>query len=81
MIENFNDIIWICFTGQKFAMLEMKIVISQLLLKYQFLPAMKSEPLILDTSLVIRSINRLPVRIKRRSSENIWAMFLPDHSY
>ena len=59
------------FIGQKFAMMEMKIVISKLLLKYKFLPAIKSDPLVLDFSLVIRSVNRLPVQIKRRDLEII----------
>ncbi|XP_065214565.1 cytochrome P450 4C1-like isoform X2 [Planococcus citri] len=54
--------------GQKFAMIEMKIIISKLLLQYQFLPAIKSDPPMIETCLVIRSMNKLPVRITQRNS-------------
>lgn len=54
------------FLGQKFAMIEMRVVLSLLLLKYHFLPDEQAEPIIVDSSLILRSKNKLPVKIKKR---------------
>nr|QTC11271.1 cytochrome P450 4NV1 [Phenacoccus solenopsis] len=52
--------------GQKFAMLEMRIILSLLILKYRFLPDEQAKPLLIENALVLRSKNKLPVRIQRR---------------
>ncbi|XKL62379.1 hypothetical protein PGB90_002212 [Kerria lacca] len=53
--------------GQRFAMLEMKVIISTLLLRYQFLPAEKVKSLTLETGIVLRSLENIPVKITARN--------------
>ncbi|XKL62370.1 hypothetical protein PGB90_002203 [Kerria lacca] len=53
--------------GQKFAMLEMKICISTVLLKYKLLPATKTKKLTLEFNVVLRSLNKIPIRLTPRN--------------
>ncbi|XP_065214561.1 cytochrome P450 4C1-like [Planococcus citri] len=55
--------------GQKFAMLEMRIIIAMLLLKYRFKIDENADPVIIESSLVLRTRNKLPVKIERRKIE------------
>ena len=49
-------------------MLEMKIVISTLLVKYRILPSHKIQALTIETGLALMSLNKHPVRITSRTS-------------
>ncbi|XKL61636.1 hypothetical protein PGB90_001469 [Kerria lacca] len=53
--------------GQRFAILEMKTVITTLLSKYQFLPATKVTSIELEMKAVLRSIQKMPLRIVERN--------------
>ncbi|XKL61642.1 hypothetical protein PGB90_001475 [Kerria lacca] len=53
--------------GQKFALLEMKIVLTTLLSKYRFLPATQVKSITLDTGIVLRSLQKVPLRIVERN--------------
>ncbi|XP_065214566.1 cytochrome P450 4C1-like [Planococcus citri] len=53
--------------GQKFAMLEMRIIIAMLLLKYQFSLVENADPVVIESSLVLRSRNKLPIKIRKRN--------------
>ena len=50
-------------------MLEMRIIVAMLLMKYQFLLDENADPVILESSLVLRTKNRIPIKIKRRKVE------------
>ena len=61
-----NVLFYSYFTGQKFAMLEMKVVLTEVLLHYQLLPAEKIKSLTIETGIVLRSLENMPVRLSRR---------------
>lgn len=50
-------------------MLEMRIIIAMLLLKYEFLPEENAGPITVEIGLVLQTRDRLPIRIKRRKIE------------
>lgn len=54
-------------SGQKLAMLEIKIVIATLLRSYQLLPANDDKSLTLTTELILRSKQGIPVRLIKRN--------------
>ncbi|KAK7603328.1 hypothetical protein V9T40_003327 [Parthenolecanium corni] len=53
--------------GQKFAMLEMKVVLSVILLHYRLLPSEHVKELTLETGIVLQSLENFPVRITTRN--------------
>ncbi|KAK7603318.1 hypothetical protein V9T40_003317 [Parthenolecanium corni] len=53
--------------GQKFANIEMKVVLFKFFQKYRLLPATKTTTIDLETGIVLRSLQGLPVRIARRN--------------
>lgn len=55
--------------GQKFAMLEMRIIVAMLLLKYEFLLDENADPVVIESSLVLRTRNKFPIKIKKRKFE------------
>lgn len=55
------------FAGQKYAMLEMKALLSRLLLNYEILPSVPEHHLDLDVQIVLKSSNGVRVRIQQRS--------------
>lgn len=54
-------------SGQKFAMLEMKVVLSVILLHYKLLPSEHVKELTLETGIVLQSLENFPVRITARN--------------
>lgn len=48
-------------------MLEMKIVLSTLLLEYEFLPSERVTSLTIESYIVLRSLENTPVRITHRN--------------
>lgn len=55
-------------------MLELKITLIMLMAKFHFLPAPTAEPLVLETGLVLRTLNELKIKIRRRNVEEIWVI-------
>lgn len=49
--------------GQRFAMLELKTVISKLIMNYRFLPATENGSVILQTDLILRSANGVNMQV------------------
>lgn len=54
------------FLGQKFAMHEMKVIISKILRKYELLPAVPQHKLILSAESVLKSANGVKIKIRPR---------------
>jgi hypothetical protein len=54
------------FPGQKFAMLEMKSVISKVIRHFELTPAVPRHELILSVETVLRSANGIKVGLKKR---------------
>ncbi|XP_065226295.1 cytochrome P450 4C1-like isoform X2 [Planococcus citri] len=54
--------------GQKFAMLEMRIIVAMLLLKYQFLLDENAKPVDVKVGMVLEPMDRIPIKIKRRKA-------------
>lgn len=48
-------------------MLEMKVVLSTLLLEYEFLPSERVTSLTIESYIVLRSLDNTPVRITYRN--------------
>lgn len=53
--------------GRRFAMLEMKVVLSTLLLKYEILPTEWKKPLTVETKIVLESVDGILVRLRPRN--------------
>ena len=62
---------YLSVSGQKFAMLEMKVVISEILLHYRLLPSENTKELTLETGIVLQSLDNFPVRITTRNSVKV----------
>lgn len=68
-------IILVClpyFSGQKFALLEVKVVLAKLLRRYQITSCIYREDLLFTADLLLRSKNPIKVKLSDRSNENLW---------
>lgn len=54
------------FSGQKFAMLEMKCILSKMLRKFELLPTQPAHKLQLAPEVILLSKNGVNIRLKRR---------------
>lgn len=54
------------FSGQKFAMMELKIVIAQILKNFKLLPVTKREDIVFQADIVLRSVNPIKVKFQKR---------------
>jgi len=56
--------------GQKFAILEMKVLLVSILQKFKLLPVMRLEDIILEYGIVLRSQTKLKIGLQRRQEAN-----------
>lgn len=61
-----RDTFSLCFSGQKFAMLELKVTVAKVLRHFELLPAVPEHKPILLAQAILNSANGVCIQLKER---------------